>query len=83
MPFNLTSLQPVKDLLREIAGEEAAKVMPTPTFSLCVNEQGQMILRVSAGKVSQCGSALTRDALSRRFLLYIPRVFACAIRRSA
>lgn len=51
MPFNLTSLQPVRDLLREIGGEEAAKVMPTPTFSVCVNEQGQMFVRVTAGEV--------------------------------
>ena len=51
MPFNLASSQAIKELLREIGGEEATKTMPTPTFSLCVNEQGQMFVRVLAGKV--------------------------------
>ncbi|CAN0521238.1 unnamed protein product [Ectocarpus sp. 12 AP-2014] len=50
MPYNMTSFQPIRDLLREIGGEEAAKTMPTPTFSVCVNEQGQMFVRVTAGK---------------------------------
>lgn len=51
MPFNLASHQPIKDLLKEIGGEEAAKAMPTPSFSLCVNEQGQMFVRVTGGEV--------------------------------
>lgn len=51
MPYNMTSFQPVRDLLREIGGEEAAKTMPTPTFSVCVNEKGQMFVRVTAGEV--------------------------------
>ena len=51
MPFNLTSSQPIRDLLREIGGEEAAQVMATPTFSVCVNEHGQMFVSVTAGKV--------------------------------
>ncbi|CAB1097818.1 unnamed protein product [Ectocarpus sp. CCAP 1310/34] len=50
MPYNMTSFQPIRDLLREIGGEEAAKTMPTPTFSVCVNEQGQMFVRVTAGE---------------------------------
>lgn len=51
LPYNMTSFQPIRDLLREIGGEEAAKTMPTPTFSVCVNEKGQMFVRVTAGEV--------------------------------
>lgn len=51
MAYNMTSFQPIRDLLREIGGEEAAKTMPTPTFSVCVNEKGQMFVRVTAGEV--------------------------------
>lgn len=47
----MTSFQPIRDLLREIGGEEAAKTMPTPSFSVCVNEKGQMFVRVTAGEV--------------------------------
>eukprot|EP00903_Cladosiphon_okamuranus_P011682 g10988.t1 len=50
MAYNMTSFQPIRDLLREIGGEEAAKTMPTPTFSVCVNEKGQMFVRVTAGE---------------------------------
>ena len=51
LPYNMTSFQPIRDLLREIGGEEAAKTMPTPTFSVCVNDKGQMFVRVTAGEV--------------------------------
>lgn len=51
MAYNMTSFQPIRDLLREIGGEEAAKTMPTPTFSVCVNEKGRMFVRVTAGEV--------------------------------
>ena len=51
MPFNLTSSQPIRDLLREIGGEEAAQVMEAPTFSVCVNEHGQMFVSITPGKV--------------------------------
>lgn len=54
MAYNMTSFQPIRDLLREIGGEEAAKTMPTPTFSVCVNEKGQMLVRVTAGEVIGC-----------------------------
>ncbi|CAM9751456.1 unnamed protein product, partial [Hapterophycus canaliculatus] len=50
MAYNMTGHQPIRDLLREIGGEEAAKSMPPPTFTMCVNEQGQMFLRVTAGE---------------------------------
>ncbi|CAN0401255.1 unnamed protein product, partial [Ectocarpus fasciculatus] len=53
MPYNMTSFQPIRNLLREIGGEEAAKTMPTPTFSVCVNEQGQMFVRVTAGEADK------------------------------
>ena len=55
MAYNMTSFQPIRDLLREIGGEEAAKTMPTPTFSVCVNEKGQMFVRVTAGEVGGRG----------------------------
>lgn len=56
MAYNMTSFQPIRDLLREIGGEEAAKTMPTPTFSVCVNEKGRMFVRVTAGEVICDGS---------------------------
>ncbi|CAM9101157.1 unnamed protein product, partial [Scytosiphon promiscuus] len=50
MAYNMTGHQPIRDLLREIGGEEAAKAMAPPTFTMCVNDQGQMFLRVTAGE---------------------------------
>lgn len=52
MPYNMSSLHAIRDLLREIGGEAAAKVMPTPTFSVCLNDQGHMLVHITAGKVT-------------------------------
>lgn len=51
IPYNMCSLQAIRDLLREIGGEEAAKAMPAPDFAICQNEKGQMFLRITVGKV--------------------------------
>lgn len=67
MPFNLASHQPIKDLLKEIGGEEAAKAMPTPSFSLRVNEQGQMFVRVTAGEVIHGHGLSLKHACFSRF----------------
>lgn len=65
MPYNLTSLDSIRNMLRELGGEEAAKVMPPPTFSLCVNKQGRMFVRITPGEVS----GLVMGIASNRIML--------------
>lgn len=74
MPFNLAIHQPIKDLLKEIGGEEAAKAMPTPSFSLCVNEQGQMFVRVAAGEVIHGHGLSIQHACYSRFSKHISMI---------